>query len=52
VLDALSAKKARTPTELATLTGLSQAETVAVLGLLEITGQVREMPTGWRKESA
>jgi DNA processing protein len=52
VLDALSAKKARTPTELATLTGLSQAETVAVLGLLEITGQVRELATGWRKESA
>ncbi len=52
VLDALSANKARTPIELAKLTGLSQAETVAVLGLLEITGQVREMPTGWRKESA
>lgn len=52
VLDAMSIRKGRQPEELAKSSGLSHAETLAVLGLLEITGAVREVPTGWIKQSA
>jgi DNA processing protein len=52
VLDAMSARKGRTIDELARLSGLSGAETLAVVGLLELSSLVREAPTGWVKQSA
>jgi DNA processing protein len=52
VLDCMSNRKGRASEELAKVSGLSPAETLAVLGLLELGGMVREVPTGWIKQSA
>ena len=52
VLDCMSNRKGRASEELAKASGLSPAETLAVLGLLELGGMVREVPTGWIKQSA
>jgi DNA processing protein len=52
VLDCMSNRKGRASEELAKASGLSPNETVAVLGLLELGGMVREVPTGWIKQSA
>ncbi|MEN9751525.1 MAG: hypothetical protein RLZZ600_572, partial [Actinomycetota bacterium] len=52
ILDCLNAKKGRTHHELAKSSGLSEAETLAVLGLLELSGAARETPTGWKAQSA
>jgi DNA processing protein len=52
VLDALASKKARTLPDIAKIAGLSEAETMAVLGLLELNNEIREVATGWVKQSA
>ena len=52
VLDALHPRKGRHAFELAKLAGLSESETLAVLGLLELSGSAREVATGWARVSA
>lgn len=52
VVDALHERKGRKPNELAKIAGLSESETLAVLGLLELSGTVREVATGWVKVTA
>jgi DNA processing protein len=52
VLDALHSRKGHQAGEIAKASGLSEPETLAVLGLLELSGAVREVATGWVRVSA
>jgi predicted Rossmann fold nucleotide-binding protein DprA/Smf involved in DNA uptake len=47
VVDAMSAQSARTPERIARESGLSRADTSAVLGLLQMSGLVHERASGW-----
>jgi DNA processing protein len=47
VVDALSARSARTTTDVAARSGMAVAEVQAVLGRLELDGRVREASRGW-----
>lgn len=49
VVDALPARGAATTEALARAAGLSEAEVVAALGLLELSGRVRRDGTRWRR---
>jgi len=49
VLDALRPRKARGSLELARLSGLAETEVLAVLGPLELAGQVRRGERGWTR---
>ncbi|MFV0374905.1 DNA-processing protein DprA, partial [Microbacterium sp.] len=50
ILDALSSRTGRTPEDLAVRSGMSLADCVAALGLLEVAGAVRREPDGtWRR---
>lgn len=52
VLDAVSARVARTPVEVAERSGLSAQDCTAALGLLEVAGAVHRDETGrWRRTS-
>ncbi|WP_157156549.1 DNA-processing protein DprA [Diaminobutyricimonas sp. LJ205] len=47
VLDALSTRSARPASDVAVRSGLSMASVQSTLGMLELTGEVQERPTGW-----
>jgi DNA processing protein len=49
LLDALSARSARTTDDIATRSGLALATVRAHLGLLELVGSVRETERGWKR---
>jgi DNA processing protein len=50
VLDALSARSARTTTDVARRTGMSMGATEGVLGLLALDGLAVEGEAGWKKQ--
>ena len=50
VLDALSARSARTTSDVARRTGMSMGATEGVLGLLALDGMAVEGEVGWKKE--
>jgi DNA processing protein len=50
VLDALSARSARTTTDIARRAGLATSATEGVLGLLALDGVAVEGDAGWRKQ--
>jgi len=52
LLDAMSARTARTSTELARISGLSDDRVRALLGLLSLDAQVVQHETGWRLGAA
>ena len=47
VVDAMSERSARTPERVARESGLSREDTIAILGLLKMSGHVHERSTGW-----
>ena len=47
VLDAISTRAARQPTEIATRSGLSLFDVMSALGALDLEGVARETPRGW-----
>ncbi|ALJ20309.1 DNA-processing protein DprA [Microbacterium sp. No. 7] len=49
VLDALSARVARLPEDIARRSGLSVDETTAVLGVLELDGRAQRLAHGWKR---
>ena len=49
---ALAAKRSTTVTEIARITGLSSADVLAGLGLLDLAGLATRTSTGWRKAAA
>ena len=50
VLDALSARTARSPSDLAARSGLSVAAVQAALGTLELDDRAREREGGWLRK--
>ncbi|HWK78693.1 MULTISPECIES: DNA-processing protein DprA [unclassified Microbacterium] len=52
LLDVMSARTPRTPTELAALAGVSVERARSVLGILGLEGKVEQLPTGWARMSA
>ncbi len=47
VVDAMSGRSARTPERVARESGLSREHTIAILGLLQMSGLIHERATGW-----